>query len=219
MTQHWFPEFLSSTDGSAEVAFAVIMVVIINGYVALQNLQSGFVYLIRVDALACAAWGIIDGFIYATSSAVDRGRDAKLVQQLRRPEDRPAAVSEVRGFLDDTFLSYFSSDAKAKITETILANPPDARAVPSRTITWEEGRGWITILGIYMAAAALLALPFLLVPDKLTAWYVSNALGIGWLAWYGARIGQAVQGNRVAWAVVPAAVGTASLVLSYIAYA
>ncbi|MGD0718067.1 MAG: hypothetical protein ABSA15_00580 [Thermoplasmata archaeon] len=218
MTQRWFPQFLSSTDGSAEVAFAVIMVVIINGYVALGNLNSGFLYIIRVDVLACAAWGIIDGFIYATSSAIDRGRDAKLVQQLRQPENRPAAASEVRGLLDDTFLSYFSPDAKAKISETILANPPEADVIPSRTITWEEGRGWIAILGIYMAVAALLALPFLLVPDKLAAWYVSNALGIGWLFWYGARIGQAVQGNRIVWAVVPAAVGIALLAVSYVVY-
>ncbi|MFZ0699270.1 MAG: hypothetical protein WAN74_03660 [Thermoplasmata archaeon] len=218
MAQRWFPQFLSSTDGSAEVAFAVIMVVIINGYVALGNLSSGFWYIVRVDVLACLAWGLIDGFIYATSSAIDRGRDARIVEQLKQGKERPAISSEVRDLLDDTFLTHFSAEAKATITATILAHPPEATVIPARTITYEEGRGWVAIIFIYLVVAALLALPFLVIPDKLVAWYVSNALGIGWLFWYGARIGQAVQGNRWAWAVVPAAVGIGLLAVSYLTY-
>lgn len=50
----------------------------------------------------------------------------------------------------------------------------------------------------------------------MAAWFVSNGLGIGWLLWYGVRIGQAVQGNRWVWAVVPAAVGLGLLTLTYI---
>lgn len=218
MAQRWFPQFLSSAEGAAEIAFAVIMVVIVNGYVALGSLDSGFLYIVRVDVVACIAWGVIDGFSYATSRAIDRGRDARIARQLGSAQESSAASSEVRDLLEETFLTYLSPQAKATITATILTHPPGADVIPSRTITYEEGRGWIAIVGIYLVVAALLALPFLLIPDKLVAWFVSNALGIGWLLWYGARIGRTVQGNRLAWALVPAAVGIGMLTLSYFTY-
>jgi hypothetical protein len=40
---------LSYTDRTGETAFAVIMVMIINGYIALSKLNTGFLYIVFVN--------------------------------------------------------------------------------------------------------------------------------------------------------------------------
>lgn len=79
---------------------------------------------------------------------MDRGRDASIVQQLKHAANLTAASTEVRSLLDDTFLRYFSSEAKSAITATILAHPPQAEVIPARTIAHEERRGWAAIIVI-----------------------------------------------------------------------
>ena len=68
---------LSYTDRTGETAFAVIMVIIINGYVALSKLDTGFFYIILVNLGACASWGFIDGFIYSVSKSIERNDNRK----------------------------------------------------------------------------------------------------------------------------------------------
>jgi hypothetical protein len=65
-------KYLSYTDRIGETAFAVVMVIIINGYVALSDLNTGFLYIVTVNIGACVSWGFIDGFIYAISSSIER---------------------------------------------------------------------------------------------------------------------------------------------------
>jgi hypothetical protein len=48
--------YLSYSDRTGEITFAVLMV-IINGYVALSDLNSGFGYIVAVNLGACFAWG------------------------------------------------------------------------------------------------------------------------------------------------------------------
>ena len=48
-------KYLSFVDRVGEVAFAVLMVIIINGYVALSDLNTGFGYIVVVNLGACLA--------------------------------------------------------------------------------------------------------------------------------------------------------------------
>jgi hypothetical protein len=44
------------TDWISESAVAVYVVMIINGYVALSRLNTGYIYIIAADIGACIAW-------------------------------------------------------------------------------------------------------------------------------------------------------------------
>ena len=57
---------LSYTDRAGETAFAVIMVMIINGYVSLSKLNSGFLYIV-VLTLVLARAGV-SSMVSSTSS-------------------------------------------------------------------------------------------------------------------------------------------------------
>ncbi len=52
--------------------------------------------------------------------------------------------------------------------------------------------GWLSIIGIYLTVGFLMALPFLVLPDKFMAWIISNSLGVAWVTWYGVQLGKAV---------------------------
>ena len=56
--------------------------------------------------------------------------------------------------------------------------------------TKDDTLGWLSIIGIYVSVGVLLALPFLVFPDKLFAWLVSNVAGVAWLFWYGVQLGK-----------------------------
>ena len=49
-------KYLSYADRTGEIAFAVLMVIIVNGYVALSDLNGGFPYIVAVNLGACATW-------------------------------------------------------------------------------------------------------------------------------------------------------------------
>jgi len=76
-------KYLTYTDRTGEAAFAVLMVIIINGYVALSDLNTGFTYIVAVNFGACLSWGTIDGLIYAISSAIERNNIRNKLIQFR----------------------------------------------------------------------------------------------------------------------------------------
>ena len=77
-------KYLSYSDRTGEIAFAVIMVVIINGYVALSDLNTGFIYIVVLNIGACLAWGLIDGLIYAVSSSIERNNVRNKLLMLKK---------------------------------------------------------------------------------------------------------------------------------------
>ncbi len=76
--------YLSFTDRTGEIAFAVFMVIIINGYVALSNLNTGFTYIVVVNIGACTGWGFIDGFLYAITSSIERNNLRNKLEAMKK---------------------------------------------------------------------------------------------------------------------------------------
>ena len=102
------------------------MVIIINGYVALSDLNTGFLYIVFVNLGACAGWGFIDGFIYAISSSIERNNirnKLKFLKSLSAEKDQNI-LDKVTSSLDDTFLVSFDQDGKEAIAKDIIANVP-----------------------------------------------------------------------------------------------
>ena len=214
-----FSKYLSYVDRLGEVAFAVLMVIIINGYVALSDLNTGFLYIVAVNLGACLSWGTIDGLIYAISSSMERNNTRNKLVALKGCLKCENTTDLVKKNLDDTFLVNFSEEGKTAIAKDIITYVPDASLAQDKVLTKDEVLGGLSIVGIYMTVGILLALPFLVLPDKLSAWFISNFFGVMWVFWYGVRLGASAGKNRWLLGILMAAVAIVFLAVSYIAWA
>jgi VIT1/CCC1 family predicted Fe2+/Mn2+ transporter len=214
-----FSKYLSYTDRTGEIAFAVLMVIIINGYVALSNLNTGFVYIVAVNLGACLGWGVIDGLIYAVSSSMERNNTRNKLVTLKGCLKAPDILEQVKTSLDDTFLATFSEEGKNAVAKDIMNYVSDAKLEEnSRVLTKEEILGWLSIVGIYLTVGFLMALPFLVFPDKLLAWFISNFFGVAWVTWYGIQLGQSAGKNRWLLGLIMALVAVGFLAGSYVVW-
>jgi len=211
-------KYLSYTDLTGEVAFAVIMIIIINGYVALSDLNTGFLYIVGVNLAACVGWGIIDGLVYAVSKSIARNSVRNKLLVLRSGADPEGSIENAKKSLDDTFLADFDEKGKEAIVKEIIAHVPDASLSNRQLMTKEEVMGWLSIIGIYILTGFLLALPFLVLQRKLLAWLVSNLCGTAWLFWYGVQLGKFAGRNRWLIGFVMGLTGIIFLVISYIVW-
>lgn len=214
-----FSKYLSYTDRTGEIAFAVLMVIIINGYVALSDLNTGFTYIVAVNLGACFAWGTIDGLIYAISSSMERNNLRNKLSQLKSSLQNENALQQVKHSLNDTFLASFDEEGKLAIAKEIVNHVPKASLAPSKLLTKQEVMGWLSIIVIYMAVGVLLALPFLLLENKFFAWVISNVAGVAWVSWYGVQLGKSAGKNRWLLGMVMAAVSISFLAASYLVWA
>lgn len=191
------------------------MVIIINGYVALSNLNTGFLYIIAVNLGACFSWGTIDGLIYAISSSMERNNIRRKLIALKTCLNCPDTLKQVKGSFDDTFLAGFDEEGKDAIAKEVMAHIPNAELTKNQLLTKEEVLGWLSIIGIYMTVGFLLALPFLILADKLLAWVISNTFGVAWVTWYGVQLGKSAGKNRWLLGAVMAVVSILFLAGSY----
>lgn len=213
-----FSKYLSYVDRIGEVAFAVIMVIIINGYVALSDLNSGFLYIVAVNLGACLSWGTIDGLIYALSSSMERNTLRNKLLALKGCLNCENTVGLVKSNLNDTFLAGFDETGKEAIAKEIIAHVPNATIEKNKVLTKQEVFGWLSIIGIYMVVGVLLALPFLVLEQKILAWIISNAVGVAWVFWYGMKLGESAGKNRWLLGIVMAVVSILFLIISYLTW-
>jgi VIT1/CCC1 family predicted Fe2+/Mn2+ transporter len=210
--------YLSYEDRTGEIAFAVLMVIIINGYVALSDLNYGFMYIVAVNLGACFGWGMIDGLVYAVSSSIERNRTRNKLLMLKQCEDNHGTLDKVTKSFDDTFLSGFDEAGKKAIAKDLIEHVEQAELGTAKVLTKSDIGGWLSILGIYLTVGFLMALPFLVLPDKFLAWVISNSLGVAWITWYGVQLGKAVGKYRWLLGLVLGATAVVFLVISYLVW-
>ena len=210
---------LSFSDRLGETAFAVIMVIIINGYVAISKLNTGFLYIAVVNLGACAAWGFVDGCIYFISSSIDRNTENNQLIRLKSLTSNESGITQAKATLEDTFLNTFDEKGKDAIAREIIKHIPNAKIGTNKIITRKEAQGWLSIILLYLGTGFLLALPFLVLPNKINAWLISNIAGCAWLFWYGTQLGRIAGRHRLFFGLLLAAFGIAFLTVSYIVWA
>jgi hypothetical protein len=218
MARRFAKRNLSFTDLISEAAEAVYMVVIINGYVALSNLNTQFYYIIGVDIGACIGWGFIDGFTYAIGGSIDRGNQANLIRKIQSEKNPQKAIDNVVEELDDTFVSRYSDENKNSIAAEIVKDSAAVSDAKHRFMTSDELKGFAAIMLVYLVAGIGLSLPYLIFENKLHAWYVSNFLGIIWLFYYGFRVGRITGGKSLLIGLLTSSAGIAFLIISYLIY-
>jgi VIT1/CCC1 family predicted Fe2+/Mn2+ transporter len=207
--------YLSYEDRTGEIAFAVLMVIIINGYVALSDLNSGFGYIVAVNLGACFGWGMIDGLVYAVSSSIERNRARNRLVTLKQTVGGQDTINKVIKNLDDTFLASFDDAGKKAVAGALVEHVGQADFGKAKVLTKDDIGGWLSILGIYLTVGLLMALPFLVLSDKFLAWVISNSLGVAWVTWYGIQLGKAVGKYRWLLGLILGATAVMFLVVSY----
>jgi VIT1/CCC1 family predicted Fe2+/Mn2+ transporter len=219
MARRFASKHLDYSDLVTESAIAVYMVIIINGYVSLSQLNTEFYYILAVDLGACLAWGFIDGFTYGISGSIERGNQAKVIQMIQNEKDSERAINEVVEKLDDTFVEQYSEAAKISIASEILKNSSTVSAVKKGFMTREDLGGMASIIALYLAAGVILSFPYIILPNKIDAWALSNGLGIAWLFFYGYRVGGILGEKRILIGFVTMSAGIVFLTVSYLVYA
>lgn len=189
-------KYLSYSDRTAEIAFAVFMVIIINGYVGLSDLNTGWTYIVIVNLGACLGWGMIDGFIYAISSSIDRNRINHVLLKLKSSTKDGDILKKVQKSLESTFLSSFDEKGREAVAKEVVAHVSDASLRKEKIFTRDEIMGWLSIVSIYLTVGFTLSIPFLIFEDKLLSWLVSNICGTAWLFFYGVQLGKLAGKNR-----------------------
>lgn len=210
--------YLSYEDRTGEIAFAVLMVIIINGYVALSDLNYGFLYIVAVNLGACFGWGMIDGLVYAVSSSIERNRTRNKLLMLKQCAECHDTLDKVTKSFDDTFLEGFDEAGKKAIAGALIEHVGQADVGKAKVLTRADVGGWLSILGIYLSVGLLMALPFLVLPDKFLAWVISNSLGVAWVTWYGVQLGKAVGKYRWLLGLVLGATAIMFLIVSYLVW-
>jgi VIT1/CCC1 family predicted Fe2+/Mn2+ transporter len=191
------------------------MVIIINGYVALSQLNTGFLYIVVVNLGTCLFWGIIDGLIYAISSSIERNGVRNKLLQLKACVKGDNVLETVKMSLNDTFLVSFDGEGKEAIAKEIIKHVPRASLQERWVLTRQEWMGWLSIIGIYLVTGFLLALPFLVLPNKVFAWFLSNGAGVAWIFGYGIVLGKSAGKKGWIFGVALAVISIAFLAWSY----
>ena len=109
----------------------------------------------------------------------------------------------------------FDEKGKEAIAKDVITYVPNASLGENKVFTKEELMGGLSIIGIYLAVGFLLSLPFLVLHNKVFAWFVSNGVGVTWLFWYGVQLGKVAGRKRWLFGVMLAVLSILFLAWSY----
>jgi hypothetical protein len=70
-----------------------------------------------------------------------------------------------------------------------------------------------------MAAGIALSISYIILPNKLSAWLLSNIVGIAWLFFYEYTVGKNAGQKRILIGLLTSGSGIAFLIVSYVVYA
>ncbi|MBK6418709.1 MAG: hypothetical protein IPF79_05910 [Ignavibacteria bacterium] len=142
-----------------------------------------------LGAVSCAlAWGVIDGAIFMLNSLFQRGRQEKLVAEIRSL-DRATAIARLREGFDHKYSGVISPEMREEIYHDIVDVARETE--PHRPwFTREEVYGGLGLLAIEAICSIPAILPLIILEDDLRALRFSNALAchdgrdrilLGWL--------------------------------------
>ena len=121
----------------------------------------------------------------------------------------------VKDNINDSFLAGFDDKGKEAIAKDIITNVPNASLEENKVFPKKELMGWLSIISIYLAVGFLLATSFLVLNNKVFAWFVSNGVGVAWLFSYGVQLGKVAGKKRWLFGALLAVLSISFLAWSY----
>jgi hypothetical protein len=196
---------LDPIDRLSEIIFGLLMALSFTGTMSVAVGQGDKVGAVLWAALGCnLAWGIVDGVMFALTTAVERTKRQNFFEAIRL-----MPVAEARR----VFLSELPSDIRLVTSEadaeSIVAH---IRSLPAsdnrRIIGVQDVRAAISICLLVILSTLPPSMPFLFIDDLPMAMRLSNAVAVAMLFLIGARLGKYMGRSPWQMALVMAAIGS-----------
>lgn len=142
------------------------------------------------------AWGIIDGVLYVLCAMAQRARKARLGMAIRKAPGREAGIEIVREQMEPTLGGVAAQEDRDKLYGAIFQVVSDAELVRTK-VRLEDLLGGLAILLVEIACTIPAVVPFLLIPDKMVALRVSNAVLLVLLYLVGHEWAATINASRV----------------------
>jgi VIT1/CCC1 family predicted Fe2+/Mn2+ transporter len=181
-------------DRLGEILFGLIMALGFTGAVRLGHEEPDNRTLF-MGILGCnIAWGIVDGVMYVLSEVFERGRRARVIQQVRAAPDEAAALQQVAAHLDERLAPVLRDEERRQVYRRVLAWARSA--TPERAdIRREDLFGGMAVGIVVIAATLPMVAPYLLFANPHIAARISNAIGLVMLFLLGKTWGKHAGGN------------------------
>ncbi len=188
---------LEPSDRIAEVLFGLIMVLTFTGSLSVAEAGRDDIRAMLVGALGCnIAWGIIDAVFYLMGCLAEKGRTLSTLFAIRGASDQRHANALLLEALPQAFVSVLQPAEVDSLRQRIVALPePPSRA----RLDGSDWRGAVAVFLLVFFSTFPVAVPFIVMQDKMTALRVSNAIAITMLFVAGAGYGRVV--GRSPWLV------------------
>lgn len=186
-------KYVPPSDRFAEILCGLIMLLTFTLAGGVMEMSPDELVL---GAVSCAlAWGVIDGAIFMLNSLFQRGRQARLVSEVRAM-DRDQAVALLRSWFDSTYEKIISQKMREEVYNDIFDVARNSQ--PLRPwFTRNEVYGGLGLLAIEAICSIPAILPLIILEDDMNALRISNLLLLatmavigyywaGWSGWQGA---------------------------------
>jgi hypothetical protein len=181
-------EHLSPGDRLGELLFGLIMTLTFTlGASVMVGTSDNASASLLVATLGCnVAWGIIDGALLLLGRMFDRGRLARLGEEISGTSSEHGAVAIVAGELDELLAAVTSEQQRGELYRDVVTHVR-SNAPPAPRLDRQDFVAAFGVFVLVFGATLPAALPHLLIDDAWVAQRVSNALLIGVLFWAGYR--------------------------------
>lgn len=121
---------------------------------------------------ACAAWGLIDGVVQYVGIEVRRSRFRRLSKALRSSMSLRQFTDHLQRNIDEDIIHNWGQDAVAALFD----NKGDIQAPPAPLGRSRDAIAFLSVLLIYLAAALVTIIPFLVISRLHVAVVLSNSV-------------------------------------------
>ncbi|RWO78352.1 MAG: hypothetical protein EOS18_19435 [Mesorhizobium sp.] len=200
---------LDPIDRLSEVIFGLLMALSFTGTMSVAVGEGDKVGTVLMAALGCnLAWGIVDGVMFALTTAVERVKRLNFFEAIRvmsLAEARRVFLSELP---KDVRLVTSEADAESIVTRIRSLPASDNR----RIVNIRDVRAAVSICLLVILSTLPPSMPFLFIDDLPTAMRASNAVAVTMLFLIGARLGKYMGRSPWPMALAMAAIGSVLVV-------
>ena len=178
---------LDPVERLSEVLFGLIMALTFTGTIHAASDGREEIRTVLIAAIGCnLAWGIVDAVMYLMADLVERGRELRCLQELRRaqtPEQGHAILAEA---LPDAIAKAMKPGDYESVRTWLLALPEQ----PRRLLTRRSYAGALGVFLLVTVSTFPVVVPFLFIDHPVTALRVSHAVALTMLFLIGHELGK-----------------------------